>query len=458
LAHDRYAIWNGPFPTVLLVNETLLEILRSLPASASRVNGRHLRELTKARIVCTESTDYSDRDFFSSAERKLRELDAAAGRFYRRREAYKTLEITVDVCNLGCPYCLRKEATAARARTRPAAEHGPRRLEVIRQVLDEFLRRAVSNGLPRVALSLNGGEILLKWSIIEDLLEYARKKYPALPVHCVMNTNATLLTKTLARRLKDLGVVVNVSIDGYAEMHDKTRRFLSGRKASFDRVIEGIRAYNADRDPSTRIRSFQGTIESPGEFDMAKFLGMCAYGFESARLAPNLLRKTGEEGRVAAEWEAALVTRCDADGVAASGSRFQQTCAEIGKRQTGYSHRCNGLRGIAAGSLTLNIDSMEASLLCSFIPDSVIAIADLGHDIFSPRLWEAARASIVTRLASLRKNCAQCEVLGVCQGGCVINGLDVTHQVNPAACEYQRTLWRRSVEFSFADTLVRHAC
>jgi sulfatase maturation enzyme AslB (radical SAM superfamily) len=52
------------------------------------------------------------------------------------------------------------------------------------------------------------------------------------------------------------------------------------------------------------------------------------------------------------------------------------------------------------------------------------------------------------RFERIRSDCAECDVVGVCRGGCILSGLDEANRLNLAACTYQRTLWRRMLAYA----------
>lgn len=121
-------------------------------------------------------------------------------------------------CNLKCKHCyssagsvLNDELTTDEAKT----------------VIDKL------DGLGVTAIAFSGGEPLLRKDIFE-LIEYASSR----GIYTAMATNGTLISKDIARKLKDLGLgFVQISLDGRKETHDRFR----GVEGAFDRTIEGIK-------------------------------------------------------------------------------------------------------------------------------------------------------------------------------------------------------------------------
>lgn len=86
-------------------------------------------------------------------------------------------------------------------------------------------------GVPVILFS--GGEPLLRQDLFQ-LIAYARGK----GIRGVLSTNGTLLTRDVARQLKEFGLsYVGISIDGPEHIHDKFR----GKKGAFQEALRGIR-------------------------------------------------------------------------------------------------------------------------------------------------------------------------------------------------------------------------
>lgn len=81
-------------------------------------------------------------------------------------------------------------------------------------------------------LLFSGGEPLIRPDFFE-LAEYAQQK----GVRPTLSTNGTLITRDVARRIKDIGVgYVGISLDGLQDVNDKFR----GVDGAFKRAMEGI--------------------------------------------------------------------------------------------------------------------------------------------------------------------------------------------------------------------------
>jgi 12,18-didecarboxysiroheme deacetylase len=121
-------------------------------------------------------------------------------------------------CNLKCVHCY-AHATGEAAKDELSTEEG----KVMLDDLAQF-------GCPVVLFS--GGEPLVRQDLLE-LADYAVN----LGMRAVISTNGTLITRSVAQALKDVGLsYVGISLDGMREVNDRFR----GVKGAFDRAMAGI--------------------------------------------------------------------------------------------------------------------------------------------------------------------------------------------------------------------------
>jgi len=153
-------------------------------------------------------------------------------------------------CNLRCLHCSIEESDEGEL----TLEEGKRLIEDAAELGD-------------VKFAFTGGEPLLRKDIYE-LISYAS----SFDMQIVMATNATLITREVARRLKDAGLErFGVSIDGVGDAHDKIR----GVKGAFERAMRGLEAALAE-DLSFQFHSMVTSYnldEIPRIIDLAEELG-----------------------------------------------------------------------------------------------------------------------------------------------------------------------------------------
>ncbi len=454
LENGQVAIWNAFWPQPTVVSTVGLQALRSLPLDADKWAPETLEGLLAAHILHTGEEDPSERKFFETADLYLDHIDRQADELEADGGVYRHLALVNSGCNLGCSYCVSYFGDDAREESKRDAVRGAAREAAVLKVVEEFLAKVRDAGTlmdddeHHCRLTFNGGEILLRWSTVKRVLALADEKFPELKIKYHMNTNATLLTPEVARVLAAHHFRVSVSIDGYEELHDESRVYHGGG-GSFENVMRGIENYREASD--NPLQAYQGTIENIEDFDFEKFFAMNEHGFGVARLAPNVLDHADDpqRGREAAFWEARLVVESQGRDIGLGATEFESRLKRAAEgKPFGFRANCGGLDGTSTKTITLNIDSMQAGQLCSFTSPASIAISSSDYKIDHRALWAATRRYIKERIDVVKNTCSQCSIIGICQGGCVYNALDVYNRKNPAGCAYQRALWRHAIDFN----------
>ena len=154
--------------------------------------------------------------------------------FKNRKTVVKALCLHIaHDCNLACRYCFAEEGEY----------HGRRALmsfEVGKKALD-FL---VANSGNRINLEVDffGGEPLMNWQVVKDLVEYGRsleepcgKKF-----RFTLTTNGVLLNDDILEFANREMANIVLSIDGRKEIHDMMRPFRGGQ-GSYDLIVPKFR-------------------------------------------------------------------------------------------------------------------------------------------------------------------------------------------------------------------------
>lgn len=141
-------------------------------------------------------------------------------------------------CDLSCDYCYMYEMADQSWRDQPRAM-SPETAESTARRIGEH---AGAHGLRDITLILHGGEPLLAGrDLISRLVTSTRRcAGRGTTVHATVQTNGVGLTDAYLKIFDELGVRVGVSVDGYADAHDRHRRFASGR-GSYQAVAAALR-------------------------------------------------------------------------------------------------------------------------------------------------------------------------------------------------------------------------
>ena len=143
-------------------------------------------------------------------------------------------------CNLACQYCFAEEGEY----------HGRRALmsfEVGKKALDFLI--ANSGSRRNLEVDFFGGEPLMNWQVVKDLVRYGREqeKIHNKNFRFTLTTNGVLLNDEVMEFCnREMGNVV-LSMDGRKEVHDKMRPFRNG-KGSYDLIVPKFQKFAESRD------------------------------------------------------------------------------------------------------------------------------------------------------------------------------------------------------------------
>ncbi len=162
------------------------------------------------------------------------EKRAVLGLFDRMNRSNPELKITVVLnldCNFACIYCYEGEMKGSLYMTEETADR-----------LITFIRDHFPDHKKSIVVDFYGGEPLLSLGLIKSISKrlklFAKSQGASYRFNLV--TNGSLFKRKVARELVRLGLTnVQITLDGSAENHNKYRPFKSGAE-SFDILIKNI--------------------------------------------------------------------------------------------------------------------------------------------------------------------------------------------------------------------------
>lgn len=151
----------------------------------------------------------------------------------------KVQQITLDLtqkCNLKCNYCINGESFH-RANENGTAKDMP--IETAKAAIDYLFLHADDS----IAVTFYGGEPLLKFDLLKELVEYSKRKNEdaGKTLTFSMTTNLVLMTKEIAQYFASVGGFgILCSLDGPEQIHDEHRVMRDGN-GSFKRALAGLK-------------------------------------------------------------------------------------------------------------------------------------------------------------------------------------------------------------------------
>ena len=214
-------------------------------------------------------------------------------------ESFPLQTIVLNVtnqCNLSCQYCYEfgedKVAT-------PEGKPKFMAWETAKSSVDYLF--AESQGRKSVHITFFGGETLMNFPLLKQVVAYARARAQELKVNIdfSLTTNATLLSPSIIEYLAENAIGVTVSMDGPKEMQDKFRVFSNGR-GSYDIIkpkVQNLLAKHRTRPIAARVTMTSGAMDVKKIYQHLKHeLGFYEVGFAPVTTSPDRLYSINEPG------------------------------------------------------------------------------------------------------------------------------------------------------------------
>ena len=303
-----------------------------------------------------------------------------------------------DKCNLNCAHCYRDTPKKSLFKT----------LEMHKLVEEyaAFLKKRNLTG----RIQFGGGEPLLLNKKLFSIIKYARK----FKITCRILSNGTLLTKSCAHTLEQIGVrIVQVSVDGGKEIHEQIRG-----KGSFKQAMDGIKncaevgirvtvAATLSQNNVNQIDTITRNAIKVGASRIS-FSRLVPWG-SGAELANRILTPNQwlnaqlAMNRAATQYGIALMQRDPTFGCFFSPSGTISTPPAC----------TNCLSGCAAGYNGMAIEPDGTVYPCRRLPIPIGNCFSQSLD----EIWEHPIQEQLRRRDQLKGNCGACNYLWLC-GGC----------------------------------------
>ena len=357
--------------------------------------------------------------------------------------------ITSEQCNLACKYCFLGN-NDSKKRSNFALENMSR--ETADKAIDFFIRQIKLSGLDTEentpVLIFYGGEPMVNY----DVLVYIAEKINGMrdKEKCIKNlelsmvSNGLLLTEERALKLKELGVSIAISVDGFTESANSMRVDTAG-KSVFSRILKTLdMCKRLGVDVSLSVTLSEETIKNTKDIlRLVENYGVKSFGFNILMSDENFvvpqeyneaaaqfildefieLRKLGiYEDRIMRKLKAFTKAQVYFSDCAATGGG-QIVVAPGG--QVGICHGC--LHNKQYFVTTVDDNNFDATQNVDFIE------------------W--------SQLTPINKDeCQDCPALGICGGGCPINAMhlkkgNTIHSLDERFCVHSK----KTLEFLIQD-------
>ena len=346
-------------------------------------------------------------------------------------------------CNLNCEYCFASQGKY----------HGERALmsfEVGKAALD-FL--AANSGTRRnLEVDFFGGEPLMNWGVVKELVEYARSIEGALGKHYrfTLTTNGVLLDDEVTEFANREMHNVVLSLDGRKEVHDRLRKTISGG-GSYDVIVPKFRRFLEKR--GERGYYMRGTFTRHNKDFMQDIEHMLGLGFTQLSMEPV----------VCAPDDPSALGADDLPVLFEQYERLAQRMIERereGRPFTFYHYMLDlehgpclhkRVTGCGAGTEYMAVTPWGDLYPChQFVGDEAYKLGDLWGGVTN----EALRARFAKVNLFSREACKACWARFYCSGGCAANAYHASGAID-GVYEYGCELFKKRIECAIMLAVAR---
>lgn len=333
-------------------------------------------------------------------------------------------------CNLACRYCFAEEGEY----------HGRRALmslEVGKKALDFLI--ANSGTRRNLEVDFFGGEPLMNWQVVKDLVAYGREqeKLHDKNFRFTLTTNGVLLDDEVMEFCnKEMGNVV-LSIDGRQEVHDRMRPFRRGA-GSYELIVPKFQKFAESRNQDKYY--VRGTFTHHNLDFAADVLHLADLGFKQISVEP-VVAPPSEDYAIREEDLPIIMEQYDLlareiikRNKEGRGFNFFHFMIDL----TGGPCVYKRLSGCGSGTEYLAVTPWGDFYPChQFVGQEQFCLGTVDEGITKQEICSEFKQCNVYA----KPECSECFARFYCSGGCAANSFNFTGKINDVyeiGCAMQR--------------------
>lgn len=337
-------------------------------------------------------------------------------------------------CNLNCSYCFA-------AQGKYHGEDALMSFDVGKRALD-FL---IENSGTRVNLEVDffGGEPLMDWQVVKDLVRYAREQEP---IHnkkfrFTLTTNGVLIDDDVIEfSNKEMHNVV-LSLDGRKEVHDHLRQTNTG-KGSYDLILPKFQKFVESRGGKGYY--MRGTFTHNNVDFTNDIFHMADLGFTELSMEPVVCDPsdpyalTNEDMPKLFEQYEILAKEMIRRKKAGNGFSFYHYMLDLAHGPCIYKR----ISGCGSGTEYMAVTPWGELFPChQFVGDGAYSLGNIWDGVKNKKAQDEFRSCN----AYARPECKDCWAKLYCSGGCAANAYHATGNIN-GIYEYGCELFKKRME------------
>lgn len=357
--------------------------------------------------------------------------------------------ILSEQCNLACKYCFlgnndeeKRSQFVLESMTKETAD----------KAIEFFVKQIKLSGLDyednKPVIIFYGGEPLMNY----DMLVYIATKINGLreKEKCIKNielsmvTNGLLLNDERILKLKELGVSIGISVDGFNEVANKNRVDLAGNVV-FSKILRTLdRCKELGANVSLSVTLSEETIKNRGDIlDLVDNYGVQSFGFNIMMSSENFVLPESYNIE-AAQFILDEFVELRKRGI--YEDRIMRKLKSFSKAQVYFSD-C----AATAGGQIVIAPNGRVGICHGCLYDKKYFVADIWDGDF-----DATKDENYIEWSQLtpinKEECQYCPALGICGGGCPINAMNLKkgntiHDLDERFCVHSKM----TLEFLIKD-------
>lgn len=333
-------------------------------------------------------------------------------------------------CNLACKYCFAEEGEY----------HGRRALmsyEVGKKALDFLIKNSGSRR--NLEVDFFGGEPLMNWQVVKDLVAYGREQEKKFDKHFrfTITTNGVLLNDEIQEFCnKEMDNVV-LSMDGRKEVHDRMRPFRNG-KGSYDLIVPKFQKLADSRNQERYY--IRGTFTRDNLDFSNDILHYADLGFKQISIEPV----------VGDDTDPYAIRECDLPQILSEYDKLAKIMVDREREGRGFTFfhfmldleggpcLSKRLSGCGSGTEYLAVTPWGDLYPChQFVGDEDFLMGNVDEGITKPEIASEFRNCNVYS----KEKCKKCFAKFYCSGGCMANSYKFHNTIYDSydiSCEMER--------------------
>lgn len=351
------------------------------------------------------------------------------------KPALRTVALNLtNNCNFACRYCF--------------ANHGNygnpgivMNISTAKKAIKLLFKSVTENDQERAAIAFFGGEPLLEWKLIKEIVRFAKDNSPKnINLRFLITTNASLMDTRKIKFMKDNNFSVMVSIDGPEKENDKNRIKPNG-EGTYKEIINNIREANKKLPLTFRATITNNNVDLVKIVEHFKSLNarMITFGLDNNHLNRENYAQIGDNyEKLRKKYHKDLTS-----GEIYEITNFSQILFQLLFKERKISHCNAGLSylGVAADGLMYKCPRFTDISGHQFADINDLNKVEKKLNIFRQKLRENAGERNI--------NCSQCPYIFLCGGLCHYDLFQKNKSVLdliPEQCQLRKKIYYETIK------------